>query len=39
MNEDASPPQMLSHLEQWTTISQPPDEEEVLLFDKALAEG
>jgi predicted kinase len=28
-----------SHLEKWATILQPPDEEEIELFDKPVAEG
>ena len=27
------------HFERWATIFQPPDEEEILLFDKPVAEG
>jgi predicted kinase len=27
------------HFEKWATIFQPPDEEEILLFDKPVAEG
>jgi predicted secreted protein len=27
------------HFERWATIFQPPDEEEMLLFDKPVAEG
>jgi len=27
------------HFERWTTIFQPPDEEEILLFDKPIADG
>jgi hypothetical protein len=28
-----------AHFETWATIFQPPDEEEILLFDKPVAEG
>jgi predicted kinase len=28
-----------AHFEEWVTTFQPPDEEEVLLFDKPIAEG
>jgi hypothetical protein len=27
------------HFERWAAIFQPPDEEEILLFDKPVAEG
>jgi len=29
-------PMTRAHFERWATIFQPPDEEEILLFDKAL---
>src|SRR5438477_13005012 len=32
-------PMTRAHFEKWTTIFQPPDEEEILLFDKLVAEG
>jgi hypothetical protein len=28
-----------AHFEEWATIFQPPDEEEILLFDEPLIEG
>jgi hypothetical protein len=28
-----------AHFEEWATIFQPPDEDELLLFDKPVAEG
>jgi hypothetical protein len=28
-----------THFERWATIFQPPDEEEILLFDKPVAEA
>ncbi len=28
-----------AHFERWATIFQPPDEEEILLFDKPAADG
>jgi predicted kinase len=32
-------PMTRAHFERWATIFQPPDEEEILLFDKPVAEG
>jgi predicted kinase len=32
-------PMTRAHFEEWATIFQPPDEEEILLFDKPVAEG
>jgi predicted kinase len=32
-------PMTRDHFERWATIFQPPDEEEILLFDKPVAEG
>ena len=32
-------PMTRAHFEGWATIFQPPDEEEILLFDKPVAEG
>src|SRR6202050_4050595 len=32
-------PMTRAHFERWATIFEPPDEEEILLFDKALGEG
>jgi predicted kinase len=32
-------PMTRAHLEEWATIFQPPDDEEMLLFDKPLVEG
>ncbi|MGZ4691303.1 MAG: AAA family ATPase, partial [Acidimicrobiia bacterium] len=32
-------PMNRTHFERWATIFQPPDEEEILLFDKPVAEG
>jgi len=32
-------PMTRAHFESWATIFQPPDEEEILLFDKPVAEG
>ena len=32
-------PMTRAHFEEWVTIFQPPDEEEMLLFDKPVAEG
>jgi hypothetical protein len=28
-----------AHFEKWATIFQPPDKEEILLFDEPLSEG
>jgi hypothetical protein len=28
-----------AHFEKWATIFQPPDQEEILLFDEPIAEG
>ena len=32
-------PMTRAHFEEWATIFQPPDEEEILLFDKPVADG
>jgi hypothetical protein len=32
-------PMTRAHFESWATIFQPPDEAEILLFDKPVAEG
>ena len=32
-------PMTRAHFERWATIFQPPDEEEILLFDEPIAEG
>ena len=32
-------PMTRAHFEEWTTIFQPPDEEEILLFDEPAADG
>ena len=32
-------PMTRTHFERWATIFQPPDEEEILLFDRPVAEG
>jgi hypothetical protein len=32
-------PMTRAHFEKWATIFQPPDEEEILLFDPPIAEG
>jgi hypothetical protein len=32
-------PMTRAHFEKWATIFQPPDEGEILLFDKPVAEG
>jgi predicted kinase len=32
-------PMTRAHFEEWASIFQPPDEEEILLFDKPVAEG
>jgi hypothetical protein len=32
-------PMTRAHFEEWATIFQPPDEEEMRLFDKPIAEG
>ena len=32
-------PMTRAHFEEWATIFQPPDEEEILLFDKPVVEG
>jgi predicted kinase len=37
--EWAASPITRAHFETWATIFQPPDEEEILLFDKPVAEG
>jgi predicted kinase len=37
--EWAASPMTRAHFEEWATIFQPPDEEELLLFDQPVAEG
>jgi predicted kinase len=37
--EWAAAPMTRAHFEEWATIFQPPDEEEILLFDKPVADG
>src|SRR6266508_1426905 len=37
--EWTAPPMTRAHFEEWATVFQPPDEEEILLFDKPVAEG
>ena len=38
-SEWAASPITRSHFEEWETIFQPPDEDEILLFDKPVTEG
>jgi predicted kinase len=37
--ERTASPMTRAHFEEWATIFQPPDEEELLLFDKPVSEG
>ncbi|MGO8863314.1 MAG: AAA family ATPase [Acidimicrobiales bacterium] len=37
--EWTAPPMTRAHFEEWATIFQPPDEEEIRLFDKPIVEG